>query len=338
VVGNNCHFVVDTGESETVEQYACYGVTVDSNGKPIAGATMQLQNRIITTDDNGYFAFVDLAAGEHTLKASKDGGYIFLEAPCVVGNGDNRQLNFVNRNVALVNPAVCQLYAVDDKERNNSQFLTISLDGQYTLNELGAMYPGYDIESMAIDPKTNLIYVVSGGDATEVEQGHLFQLDGQTGELVPLGNTFLTEIEDIVFSPDATLWAWAKGQGLATLDTLTGVGTLVFPSDLPVEGLTILENKPDHQVFCGSVGQELWVYNTHTGLLPTAPTCSNLPGETEALESWNGSLILGVHNDNSFSLHVYNPKTCQLTDNLDIPTGRYNDIEGIALPIQACTR
>lgn len=278
-------------------------------------------------------------AGEHTIKASKDGGYMFSETLCVVGShGDNRQLDFVNRNVALVNPAVCQLYAVHDEGRNNSQFVTISLDGQHTLNELGAMYPGYDIEAIAIDPGTNLIYAVSGEDATQVEQGMMFQLDGKTGELAPVGSTHFGDIEDMVFSPDGNiLWAWIKGEGLATLDPITGLGTLVFRSDWQVEGLTLIENQQGHLVFYGTVGQELWVYNSHTGLLPTAPSCSNLPGETEALESWNGSLVIGVHDDKTFSLHVYN-QTCQMEESLGIPTGQYNDIEAIGLPIDACTR
>jgi hypothetical protein len=342
VVGNNenCHldFVVDSGESEMSGQYACYGIAADSNGKPITGATMQLENNIITTDEYGYFAFVDLVAGEHSIKASKEGNYVFMETACQVGDGENRQINFVNRNVALVNPAICNIYATNDGQRNNSQFITISLDGQYTLNDLGAMYPGYDIEAIAIDPKTNLIYAVSGEDATEVEKGYLFLLDGTTGELAPLGSTGFNEIEELVFSSDGILWAWAKDDGLVTIDLIAGFGTLVFPSDWQIEGLTILQNQQSHQVFYGTAGKELWTYNSYTGILPTAPICSNLPGEIEALGNWEGLLIFSVHNDKTFSLRIYNPQTCQIEDNLDIPTGKYNDIEGIGWPIEACTR
>ncbi|RKZ50698.1 MAG: hypothetical protein DRR08_30025, partial [Candidatus Parabeggiatoa sp. nov. 2] len=85
-----------------------------------------------------------------------------------------------------------------------------------------ATYKRHDIEALAIHPKTDMIYAASGNDIADGNlNGHLYQIDGQTGELYPVGSTGFEEIGDLTFSQDGTLWAWAKGDGLITIDITT---------------------------------------------------------------------------------------------------------------------
>ncbi|MDM8563674.1 cohesin domain-containing protein, partial [Candidatus Marithioploca araucensis] len=118
----------------------------DHSGNPIAGATVTMGDKTVITDEYGYCAVVGLTEGEYTMTVNKD-GYIVPDMPCQVGDEDNCRLNFMNLNVGMATPASCQLYVVHDEGLNNSQFLTISLDGLYTVNLLGPMYYGYDFES-----------------------------------------------------------------------------------------------------------------------------------------------------------------------------------------------
>jgi subtilisin family serine protease len=244
-------------------------------------------------------------------------------------------------------PASCQLYAVNDQGLNNSQFFTISLD-DFSISKLGPLYKGCDIEAFAICPKNNMLYAASGDDVADNpdpacrdhegngRKGHLYLVDGETGELVSIGDTGFNEIEGLAFSADCnTLWAWAKGDGLITIDTTTGKGTLHTPApNMLIEDLAY-DN--DNTVFYGAAQTDLWKYD------PVAPSlevvCTNLPGETEALEMMHdGNLLLGTHKNKTLGLHLFNPNTCQVIIGADIPTGQFDDAEGIALPIEACTK
>jgi hypothetical protein len=232
--------------------------------------------------------------------------------------------------------ATCQVYAVNDKGLNHSQFFTISLD-DHTVSKLGPLYKGHDIEALAIHPATNMIYAASGNDVADGNpKGHLYLVEGETGELFPVGRTGFEEIGDLAFSPDGTLWAWAKGDGLITINPTTGAGTLAIASDVLVEGLT-LSKETNRTVFYGSVNTELWVYDMDAETLEIA--CTNLLGETEALEMMpDGILLMGIDRDKSFSLHAFDAKACQVVVEADMPTNQFNDVEGIALPIEACAK
>lgn len=241
-----------------------------------------------------------------------------------------------------ISPATCQIYAVNDKGLNNSQFFTISL-ADLKVTELGPPYEGYDIEALAIHPETNMIYAASGDNVTNGNPGHFYAVDGQTGQLFPVGSTGFNEIEDLAFSPDGTLWAWAKGDGLVTINPITGVSTLEIPpnaSNVLVEGLT-LSKEIGRMVFYGSANTELWVYDMDAGTLDVA--CTNLFGETEALEMVSdglkilpaGFLLVGTHNV-PFGLHAFNPKTCEVIMADNTLSNQFKDVEGIALPVEAC--
>ncbi len=93
-------------------------------------------------------------------------------------------------------------------------------------------------------------------------------------QVLPAGGGYHT------FSPDGILYAWAKGDGLITIDLATGKGNLALDSDIPLEGLTMKKNEGN--VFFGEVGTDLWEYEGNTDTLDVL--CPNaLFGETEAL-------------------------------------------------------
>jgi RHS repeat-associated protein len=319
--------------STIVGNYTAYGTISDKLGNPIAGVVVTVGGREFTTDKNGYWEATGLFAGEHEITATKD-GYNFLRQSCVVGDGENCNLSFVNMDVAEATPASCQLYVVHDGGLNNSQFLTVSLDGLFEVNQLGPMYPGYDIEALAIHPSTDIIYAASGNNTADgFANGYFYVVDGENGELFPIGSTSFEEIGDLAFGSDGKLWAWAKGEGLITIEPTTGIGTLVIPYDILVEGLTL--NKDLGTVFYGAVNTDLWMYNMDIDTLEVA--CTDLVGETEALEMMaDGLLLIGVHKDKTLSLHAFDPNACTVVAGKDIPMGKYDDIEGIALPINAC--
>jgi len=231
--------------------------------------------------------------------------------------------------------ATCQLYAVNDKNLNDSQFFTIDLKTN-EVNKLGAMYKGHDIEAIAIHPITNMIYAASGDNVTNGKKGYFYMLDGQTGELFPIGYTGFNEIEDLAFGLDGTLWAWAKDDGMITIDLTTGAGKSEIESDIQVEGLT-LTKELEQTIFYGSVGTELWMYDMEAE--KTTVLCKNLLGETEALEMIpDGLLLMGIDKDKNFSLHAFDANTCQTVVEANILTNQFNDVEGIALPIDACAK
>jgi len=63
-----------------------------------------------------------------------------------------------------------------------------------------------------------------------------------------------------------------------------------------------------------------------------------LLGETEALEIMpNGLLLIGTHKV-PFGLHAFDVETCQVIEADETLSNQYNDVEGIALPVEACEK
>jgi subtilisin family serine protease len=337
---------IATTEIDVIVPYTLSGIVRDKLGNPVEGVTIEIEGKTIeedgetieiegmttVTDENGVFKFVGLLPDDYTLKSN----YQDREIPSqnFTVEGDNPIISVEIEIDISVAKASCQLYAVHDGGLNNSQFFTVTLpDGE--VSKLGPIHEGYDIEAIAIHPETNVIYAASGDDvANGNPKGHLYIVDAKTGELSPVGSTGFNEIEDLTFSPDATLWAWAKGDGLLTVALTTGTGTLSIPSDALIEGLSL--NKDKGTVFFGSVNTDLWVYDMDANTLEVA--CTNLIGEVEALETTpSGWLLIGVHGDGTFNLHAFDSQTCEVIAGAEIPTGKFNDVEGIALPVEVCT-
>jgi hypothetical protein len=233
-------------------------------------------------------------------------------------------------------PAECGLlYGVHDQGLNNSIFFTVnSKTGE--IKQLGEICQGCDIEAMDIHPETQIIYVASGNDTYGYPRGHLFQLDARTGELMSVGSSLFGEIGDLSFNADSRLWAWAKKVGLVQLDIDTGNGTLIQASDAEIEGLAF---NLEGTALYGSVGTELWGYDPATG--DFALLCDNLPQETEAVEVLpetllpEGFVLLGMHKDHN-NLLIFDVNNCQTGQSISI-TPPYDDPEGLAMPLAACT-
>jgi len=239
----------------------------------------------------------------------------------------------IKKKVTNPTQASCLLYGVNDKGVNNSQFFTIDLN-TFEVNSLGKLWEGYDIEALAIHPTTNIIYAASSDQATNGKKGHLYKVDAQTGELISVGATGFDDIEDLAFSADGKLRAFAKGTGIITIDS-TGVGTVETASTLEVEGFT--SSKQSNTLFYGSVGQELWTYDSSTNELTQPCLGFDFGGETEALEMMaDGSVLFGIHNDKTFKLHVLDPMICDMVFGRDVDVSPYKDVEGLAMPTAVC--
>jgi hypothetical protein len=298
----------------------------------MVGVAVELGDQTAITDEYGYWAIVGLNQGDYPVTVTQD-GYTFSNEACIVANQHNCRPNIAGSKNAT--PAQCKLYAVNDGGLNKSQFITIDMEtGE--VKELGPLYKGHDIEALAIHPETNGIYAAAGNN-TDVyyPNAFLYKLDGDTGELINIGPTGFEEIGDLAFDANGTLWAWAKAEGLITLDLITGQGTLVIPSDLLIEGLTL--NKDQGTVFYGALNKQLLVYDMDAGTMNT--TCSPLLGEMEALEMMTGGLMLiGIHQDKTLSLQAFDPNTCEIVIEAALPTDDFDDVEGIALPVEACIK
>jgi hypothetical protein len=135
----------------------------------------------------------------------------------------------------------------------------------------------------------------------------------------------------LAFSADGeTLWAWAKGDGLITINVATGAGVMVVASDILVEGLTLNIND---NILYGAVKTDLWKYDMGANTLEVI-CAGKLLGETESLERVPPALLLfGTHKDQTLSLHLLDPSTCEIIVDADISTDQFDDVEGIGWPL-----
>ena len=233
-----------------------------------------------------------------------------------------------------VSTTACQLYGVHDEGLNNTQFFTVS-SKTFEIKALGKMKKAHDIEALDIHPQTAELFAASGKD-TKIK-GHLYQLNGKTGELTSIGSTGFKEIDGLSFHPDGTLWGWATGDGLVTIDTDTGQATLVATYPGEVEDLTWntsgtmlfgvenVKNNPD-------AGVKLLAYDGNTLITVCEELTQSLEIEIEALDTLpDDTLLFGLHGKTSLPLGVIDVETCKIVSEQEISTS-YNDVEGIAWP------
>jgi len=143
--------------------------------------------------------------------------------------------------------------------------------------------------------------------------------------LAYIGPTGFAEVDSLAIRPtDGSLWGWAVGDGLITIDPETGQGTLQVPYDKPfVEDMVW---SYDGNSIYATQGRNLWVYDGE--ILGIA--CNNLPGAVEGVEMLpSNALMFAFHQDNSARIHVLDIESCQviMEEAIDTP---YKDIEGIA--------
>jgi len=258
-------------------------------------------------------------------------------------------------------PAACHLYAVNDKGLNHSQFLTIDPD-RLEIKRLGPVYKGHDIEALDIRPKTGELYAASGDNTGN--KGHLYQVDKENGQILDLGSTPCKEVDALTFHPDGTLWAWGQDCGLFKIENPLAPekAKLVIPSngEVEVEDMTWntkgtilygVENLHDgHHPDSHGASEEnysenldfeqgirLWAYHLESGDMKTL--CDDFMGslmEVEAMETLpDDSLIFRFHGSHNLTFGTVSVQNCQMTVKKELSTP-YNDVEGIALPTQAC--
>jgi hypothetical protein len=215
----------------------------------------------------------------------------------------------------------CQLIFVQDWGQADSQFVVIDLH-TLTTSEIGRRYDGVDIEGIAM--QAGVLYATGRG-SNHIKV--LYTVDSHTGALTPIGSTGFRDLDALAFRfTDNTLWSWAKGTGLVTLDLTTGAGTVVLASELEIEGLTWSN---DGTLLYGAVGTQLWVYDPGDNRLTRL--ADNLPGITEGLEMTSKGVLLGsTHKGGAISIFTYNLETLQPVASLSVPP--YDDIESLIWP------
>lgn len=272
-----------------------------------------LEDLFSDTDGDGIFDLIDICPGhDDFLDVNNNGIPDGCEELPVQEPDEEDETSVVT---------TCQLYAVQDNDLNDSQFFTVSATTLETA-DLGPLHMGKDIEALDIEPATKIMYAASGDDTDA--PGYLYTVD-ELGQLTVVGSTPFDEIEALSFRPgDGTLWAWAKGAGLITLDPVNPANhQMVIPSEVAIEALTW--NTDGSQLYAAQ-DTHLWAYDGKN-----IEEACELPGHTEALEMFaDDTLLLGLHGKKAvLQFKLLDLTTCEMTEVADIQTG-YNDVEGIA--------
>jgi 3-phytase len=233
-----------------------------------------------------------------------------------------------------INAEPCIVYGVDDEGLNDSQLFTVNPFTR-NVNELGARHDGCDIEDLAIHPTTYKLYASSGKNATSpCSPGMLYEVDKQTGDLTTIGtcridNQDINDLDSLAFNPlSSTLYGWAKGHGLVTIDTGTGDCTCIFDDSLnEVEAMTW---DVDGTLYYAAEGD-----STLLTYPPPAESCQLPSNQVEAMEWIAGKLYFSIHNNTKRQLYELNLHNCTDVRQTVIKKD-FDDIEGIAAPQKPC--
>ncbi len=305
------------------------GYVRDSDDNPLAGVLLEAGEYNATTDINGYYKLTDLPIGDYTLIAELE-KYNFTSQEITSSEETTLLVDIVSNGLTP-----CLIYAVHDQKVWDSQLFTIDPAKDFEVNLLGKLHVKKDIEALDIDPITNQIFATAIYDGSS--PGHLYTVDAYTGDLSLVGATTFREIDGLSFKSDGSLWGWAAGDGLISINTNTGNGTLQIAYKGMVEDITW-----DNQgvILYGVEKNKLLAYNSQTDELSQL-SCTIPGGEVEALEMLpDGRLLFGVHDDKTLTIHALDVETCSLVGT-DISTQvdgvKLNDVEGIAWPVEACS-
>ena len=250
------------------------------------------------------------------------------------------------------------IYAVHDGGLNNSQLLTIDPDNNYAVAPLGPEYPKHDLEGLDISPVTLELFATSGDDPEGYPAGHLYKVNRTTGAITSVGSINFEyqgqtvsgrEVSALSFSPDGELWAWAEECGLIKINKDNASAELIIPHvDAPrvcldpdpskytshVEDLT-WDNTGS--VIYAAEANNLWKYTYATRELDLV---TSLPKGVRAIEIMemmpDGNILIGQQNktgESSLGLESLNPNTALIEAGINIHTGDYYDIEGVAWPV-----
>ena len=106
------------------------------------------------------------------------------------------------------------------------------------LNDIGQYLYG-EIVSARVHPKTGGLWGISNALGWE-----LVQIDGTTGEAYPRARVVLppganSDLKGMDFSPQGTLYVGATDGQVYSIDTATGIGSLVASTKLPISGIAL---------------------------------------------------------------------------------------------------
>jgi len=242
--------------------------------------------------------------------------------PDVIDLGDNLDLN-------QPTPATCQLYGVTEDTTNHRVLFTYNpktdqVSSLTDLTELGQM------PAMTAHPDSDILYYVA--------LSTLHQLNAQTGQPIEIGPTGLDNIISLTFDGEGQLWAWAADTGLVQLDTNTGQGTLMLPTQLTLKAMTT--NLAGTALY-GLIGTELWHYEPTTNDI--AKLCTNLPPKAQVIKVLpetilsEGLILLGLNQEQTVNLQVFDLNTCQPVANKDITMPyQLHRLGEFTVPMAAC--
>ena len=242
----------------------------------------------------------------------------------------------------VIHIAACTIYAVNDRGSNNSQFFTVN-PATRQVAALGALRRDYDIEALAVDPASHILYGASGPQHRSGAQGRLFIVDGQDGSLTEVGRTGFPFIRGLAFHPiSGALWGWTE-TGPVTINTATGMATQVRR----IRGYTVdgLAWSNDGERLYLAEGNSLYTYDPDTQAIKRI---DNFKRKIESLEMGpDGYLLMGQHG--SKRVVIYDPLARRMVHGVDddhhpshygsyrpsrivgtINVSPYNDPEGIA--------
>ena len=224
--------------------------------------------------------------------------------------------------VSRVPAPSCQVYAVQDVGNSDTQFFTIDIPGN-TIQALGPLQARRDIEALALNPVSGILYATGKGHSGK----DLLIVDRQSGAVTRVGRIGFGDVDSLAFRPtDATLWGWARGAGVILINPATGAGKLVFHSTKDIQDLAW---SGDGGALYAVAEEELYRYDPIRNRLTRV--AKNLPGESEALAMPpDGLLAIGV--DGSLSMYAYDINSKQVIPSKNVGVQPYDDVEGIAWP------
>jgi hypothetical protein len=295
----------------------------DAFGNPIANARVIIGDLEATSDEQGHYEITGVPAGSHPVIVESD-GQNFQSQTITVSGEDNAPIR-----LDLVSDWdktwICPIYALQDHKRSDTQpFMIDPITGTVYADE-NLVYLNADIEGLSLHPVTGELYC-SSGDMTD-KPGYLCKINRHTGELTYIGATGFKEVDSLAFHPDGSLWGWAVREGLITIDSETGQGTLFVPYDK--EFVEDMVWSHDGQLLYATQDHNLWAYDGQILHL----VCDNLPNQVEAIEMLPGEVLLFAF-DGDNHIRFWDIKRCTEIwedEAFEMPSN-FNDIEGISSP------
>ncbi len=243
------------------------------------------------------------------------------------------------------------IYGVHDGGLNDSQFFRI--DDDLEVKPMGSTYYGYDIEGLDMHPKTGVIYATSGDDSEiissddsdddvevkeDFESGAIYTFDKYESTLTYICRTGLGDLSAIAFHPrDNSLWAWAKGEGLFTIninqikDDVCAKTAKYLNSSAAVEA--IAWDSQGKTLYGTSKKGKLYQYKNGV----VTEKCNHIYFGAEALDTvvLNGEefLLYASNAGRNTSIRLFDVETCSRIKNVTVPVSPYTDVEGMTFNI-----